>query len=111
MNPPYARGVIDLFADRLLAEVQAHPTLQAAVLTNAATTSGWWKRLARRSDAVVFFGSRLAFIDGDTGKPVHGNAMGQTLFLFRQQYEPWQFHSADPAAGTMCMYIVDTNHL
>ena len=88
MNPPYARGLIDKFADRLLAEVQAHPTLQAAVLTNAATASGWWKRLARRADAIVSFGSRLAFIDGDTGKPAHGNAMGQTLFLFRPQHVP-----------------------
>lgn len=88
MNPPYARGVIDLFADRLLAELAAHHTLQAAALTNASTTSSWWKRLARRADAIVSFGSRLAFIDGDTGKPVHGNAMGQTLFLFRPQNVP-----------------------
>lgn len=82
MNPPYKRKVIDQFVARFLHEVNMFPYKKAAVLVNAATSSGWWQELARNCSLCVVLSRRVSFIDGRTGLPRSGNAMGQTLFLF-----------------------------
>ena len=77
LNPPYSSGLIEKFVDKLLAS-----TFDAAVvLTDNATETRWFKRLADNSSAIVFTTGRINFFKGGTqeaGSPTRG----QTFFYF-----------------------------
>jgi hypothetical protein len=65
MNPPYSKSVggAGAFTDRLIA---LKPE-SAIVLVNAATSTAWWHRLAKSSQAICFVKKRIKFdrvVDG-----------------------------------------------
>ena len=70
MNPPYAKGLIGPFIDKVLTEnVQ-----QAIVLVNNATETHWGKSLLAASAVVCFPARRVRFLDpeGNPGAPLQG---------------------------------------
>lgn len=87
MNPPYARGLIDKFVDRFLAECRSGKWKGACVLVNTTSETYAWQRLLRECDAVFFPSKRIQFIDGDTGQQSNKQARGQTVFYFVREYE------------------------
>ena len=77
LNPPYAREMISQFVDKLLAsDFEA-----AIVLTDAATETRWFRKLADKSAAIVFTTGRINFLKGgkyEAGTPTRG----QSFFYF-----------------------------
>lgn len=78
LNPPYSRGVIEAFAQKLIHS----PQIEAAILlTNNASDTAWWQQCAKRARAICFLRGRLTF----WGPQERGNSptQGQTVMLFR----------------------------
>lgn len=74
LNPPYERGLIESFCERL---VDSDEVTQACVLVNNATDTGWFRTLADAADAVCFLTGRISFLksDGARNKPLQGQAV------------------------------------
>ena len=73
LNPPYSRGLLEKFIDKLVdSEFE-----QAIVLVNNATETKWFSRLVDVSSVVVFTKGRLRFNkpDGSAGLPLQGQAI------------------------------------
>jgi phage N-6-adenine-methyltransferase len=88
MNPPYAAGLIDKFAAKLRAEVEAGRVKQAIVLVNNATETAWFSDLVEVCRAWCVPRGRIRFIgpNGEKGAPLQGQAilyMGNLDFLSR----------------------------
>lgn len=73
LNPPYARGMVGKFIDKLVdSEFE-----QAIVLVNNATDTKWFSRLVEISSSIVFSKGRIKFNkpDGSIGSPLQGQAI------------------------------------
>ncbi len=84
MNPPYDRS-IGQFIDKLLSSPVVS---EALVLTNNATETEWFQKLAARSACLCLLSSRVAFldVDGTPGSPTQG----QVLFYVGGNREKFQ---------------------
>lgn len=97
LNPPYARGVIDNWIDKLFYEVARGHIGQWMCLVNNATDTRWAQRLLSGSSAVCFLRGRVRFEtpDGADGKAplqgqmvVYGGMYGMPRKLdFRRVFE------------------------
>ena len=76
LNPPYARGLVDRFIEKLLSENVA----QACVLVNNATETVWAQTMLSQC-SVCFLSGRVKFtaLDGVLGAPLQG----QMIFGYR----------------------------
>ena len=76
LNPPYTRGQIDSFAEKMRIEVKAKRVEQAIVLVNNATETVWFQKLAAISSAVAFPVKRIKFwsVDKASSSPLQGQA-------------------------------------
>lgn len=79
LNPPYGKGLIQPFADKLYHENRAFRTKGFAVLVNLDPSTRWFKCLLDEAYYLVLLDERVAFIDPTTGKPVRGNARSQVI--------------------------------
>lgn len=78
MNPPYASHLIGLFAEKLAEHVKRGEVIEACVLVNNATETGWFNALLDVASAVCFIRGRVKFIDMDgnpSGAPLQGQAL------------------------------------
>jgi phage N-6-adenine-methyltransferase len=77
MNPPYEKGLIDRFAEKLRAEVTAGFVTQAVVLVNNATDTRWFATLCEVASMLCFPTGRVRFYkpDGERGAPLQGQAV------------------------------------
>ena len=71
MNPPYERGLVDQFIDKLVTEKGVGDWI---VLVNNATDTAWGQTLLRHGRAVCFVSRRVRFLspDGERGAPLQG---------------------------------------
>ena len=78
LNPPYSRELIGKFVDKLLAsDFEA-----AIVLTDAATETSWFSKLAQKAAVICFATRRIKFLRPD-GSPGNGNpTRGSAFFYF-----------------------------
>lgn len=81
-NPPYSRGLIELFADRIVEEWGRGEIDAMLVLVNSATSTKWWHQLARHASAIIYPDHRLAFWHAETRRTAKGGRYDQTLFAF-----------------------------
>jgi ParB family chromosome partitioning protein len=85
-NPPYARGWIDLFVEKMVAEYRAGRVSQGVLLTNSATETKWWQVAFNNCNAVCFHTGRIRFFKvGADGKPTQGTSSPShphSLFYF-----------------------------
>jgi hypothetical protein len=65
LNPPYARGVINLFVGKLIAEYSAGKVTAAILLTNNFTDTKWWHEAPRAAQGVCFTKGRIKFYSPD----------------------------------------------
>ena len=75
LNPPYARGLIEAFVEKLLDS----PKVTAwCVLVNNGTETKWGQKILRNADSVLFFNGRIRFDSpgGEKGKPLQGQMLG-----------------------------------
>jgi len=90
LNPPYSTGLIERFADKLLAS----DFKAAIVLVNNSTDTEWFSRLAAFADAVIFPKGRVKFLkpDGTQGAPLQGQAIiyfGEQVKSFKENFEQY----------------------
>lgn len=79
VNPPYGRQ-LPLWAEKIVQEDV--PTI---VLVPARTEAAWWRKLYAWCDHCLLwsspeYGSRISFVNPDTGLPVRGNDHASTVF-------------------------------
>jgi phage N-6-adenine-methyltransferase len=77
LNPPFTRGVIEAFVDKLIVELDDKVD-QALVLTHNCTETEWWQKLADRAAAIAFPAKRLRF--WGPLREADNNPRGQTIF-------------------------------
>ena len=61
LNPPYERGLIDAFVDKLLEEYRMGRTTQAIVLTHNASETRWYGRLLEEATVICIVSGRIRF--------------------------------------------------
>lgn len=81
LNPPYANGVIDSFAKKLLDEIDAGNATTAIVLVNNATETRWFQSLLNRCNGICLARSRIKFLDTNL-QPKNTPLQGQAFFYF-----------------------------
>lgn len=97
MNPPYAQPLMAQFSEALASKFDLGEILQACVLVNNATETGWFRRLAISSNAICFTQSRIRFIDksgNPSGAPLQGQAIlyfGGSTDLFIREFQEFGF--------------------
>lgn len=96
LNPPYARGVIPLFIEKLLQEYMATRTSEAILLTHSYTDTSWFQVAACNAAVMCFTAGRIRFTDAD-GKecsPTQGQAfmyLGRNREKFAHVFGQWGF--------------------
>lgn len=70
LNPPYSRGLIGAFIQKLVTEYREGRCTEAIVLTNNSTDTGWFGEMASTDAAVCFPSGRIRFQkpDGQMGR-------------------------------------------
>lgn len=81
MNPPYGRPLFKQFVDRFLQEYANKAFKRGALLCNNNTETEAGQALLIASDAVLFFGGRLKFLDA-TNNVKNTPTQGQMLLFF-----------------------------
>ena len=91
LNPPYARGLIDKFINKLEEQVDLGYTQSYIVLTNNATETKWGQKLIKMSDSICFPSYRIRFLrpEGKKGSPLQAQMFcyrGLSKDSFRQEF-------------------------
>ena len=86
LNPPFTRGLMPKFVDKLVAEVDAGNVTAAILLTNSETETAWFQAAASKASRLCFPCSRIRFLRGAAGTQ-SSPQMGQTLFYFGSDCE------------------------
>ena len=81
LNPPYSRGLIGKFVDKLIAELDAGRVTAAIMLTNNCADTKWFAKAARAATATCFPRARIKFLT-PAGKTVGSPPQGQAVFYF-----------------------------
>lgn len=81
MNPPYSRGVIDAFVERLTDNWKSGLIDQAFVITNNVTDSTWAHRMFNECTSLCFLRGRVHFLGPDL-RPIKQTRQGQCLWYF-----------------------------
>lgn len=77
LNPPYAKDLVNDFADKLAHHCQNGDVTEAIILVNNATETAWFSRLVEVANAIIFPQGRVRYWqpDGRTGEPLQGQAI------------------------------------
>jgi hypothetical protein len=102
LNPPYGKGLIDLFADKLIAELAAQHFETAIALTNCDPSTEWYQALLAACDCFCLPAKRIAF--EINGEPVRGNFFAQTFFYFGRESDAFLEHFSD--VGQVCIRLM-----
>lgn len=80
MNPPYNRGVVDLFTRAVVDKHISGEISQAVVLVNSSTETQWFQRISRYSLGICLVERRIKFL-AKNGLAVNKPVQGQ-VFLY-----------------------------
>lgn len=84
LNPPYERGLVNKFVDKLYDEIEKGGVRGAIVLSNNATETQWWQKLASKAHSVCFPKGRIRFL-GEDGEVKNSPVQGQTFVLISEE--------------------------
>jgi len=91
LNPPYASGLVDRFAEKLLEALSSKKVTAACVLVNNATETRWFQKLFSASEGVCFPAGRVKFWHPrKVAVPLQGQALiyfGNNWDGFTEQFE------------------------
>jgi ParB family chromosome partitioning protein len=109
LNPPYAKGGIEPFVAKLVAEYRAGNVTSAIMLTNNSGDTEWFHKAAAHASAICLTRGRIKFEDpnSDRAAPLQGQAFfyfGASARRFASLYAPAGIvllpYRDDPAAST-----------
>ena len=91
LNPPYSKGLIDKFVEKVCAEFVLGGVEQAIVLTHNFTDTGWFHKLMSCATAVCFTKGRVKFYnkEGVGNSPTSGHVFlyfGQNVEAFAEKF-------------------------
>ena len=95
MNPPYKRGLIEKFVDKVILSFKEGEIDQAIILTNNGTETKWGQRLLRNCDAVCFPSKRIRFLDEslqEANSPLQAQMFtyfGENIDSFRDEFSQY----------------------
>jgi phage N-6-adenine-methyltransferase len=92
-NPPYARGWIDAFVNKMISAYQAGDMTAGILLTNSSTETDWWHRGAAACDALCFPKRRIPFlkvVDGALTRGSSSPSHPHTFFYFGRDVKRFQ---------------------
>lgn len=78
LNPPYARGMVDKFATRLIGEITCKRVRKAIWLSNNSTETVWGQLLLNHAQLICFPYKRVKFLDMDF-QPQKSPLQGQMI--------------------------------
>lgn len=81
LNPPYSRGLVGKFTEKLRFEVESGNVGEAILLTNNSTETKWFQHVAERADAICLIDGRVKFWQPDT-EELNSPLQGQVLMYF-----------------------------
>ena len=94
MNPPYGRGITDIFVNKMISEYKIGNITEGIILVNNNTAQTWFQPLF--SFPICFTNHRIKYINGETmkpdTKPPHGNAfvyLGKNIKKFAEEFRQW----------------------
>jgi ParB family chromosome partitioning protein len=92
LNPPYGQPVMTQFCDKLVESFDDGFVEQAIVLTNNATETKWFHRLASAASAICFPLGRISFWypERESFTPLQGQAFfyfGKSVHTFRKTFQ------------------------
>jgi phage N-6-adenine-methyltransferase len=90
LNPPYSKGLIGRFTDKLVSEYISGNVTEAILLVNDSTDTKWFHKAADGCAVVCFTKGRVSFLT-PSGEQVGSPAMGNAFFYFGA--EPEKFAS------------------
>ena len=102
LNPPYSRGKILPFAEKLVAEVENKHVKQACVIVNNATETKWFQRILSVSSAVCLLKGRVKFLDC-TLQPKKTPLQGQAVLYVGPEW--WDFTTNFARYGAILHHI------
>jgi hypothetical protein len=84
LNPPFHRGLLSDFIDKLVAEIGAGRVTQAILLTNDCTDTDWFGVAMRASSSMCHHRGRIRFLQpqGNEAVPMGLPPQGQTFFYY-----------------------------
>ena len=96
-NPPYSKGLIVPFVDKLLAEISAGNVQQAILLTHNHSDTRWFQDILGKASRLCLTAGRLGFYgpNGEVAAPVQG----QAFHYFGENVE--RFEAVFSAIGTV----------
>ena len=96
-NPPYSKGLITPFVDKLLAEISIGNVQQAILLTHNHSDTRWFQEVLGKASRVCLTAGRLGFYgpNGEMAAPVQG----QAFHYFGENVE--RFEAVFSAIGTV----------
>lgn len=91
LNPPYASGLVERFAEKLMGAISSGEVAEACVLVNNATETRWFQRLFSAAEGVCFPAGRVKFWHPrKVAAPLQGQALlyfGKNWDGFTEQFE------------------------
>ena len=91
LNPPYERGLIESFVDKLLLEYRSERTTEAIILTHNASETRWYGRLLEEATAICIVSGRIRFFAINGGNQVYqpkgAPLQGQFITYFGNNWE------------------------
>ena len=104
LNPPYSRGDIDAFVDKLAAEVNRGVIGEAIVITHNATETRWCRTLLDLSSMFCLLGHRVDFqTDAGQGGGNSGTLRGQIVFYIGEEQGQDRFGLIFKEYGHICV--------
>lgn len=101
LNPPYSRDLLPKFIDKMCLEYTSGNVGAACVLTNNATETKWFQKLASNASAILFFRKRIKFWTL-YGKNEHSPLQGQVMFYLGSR--PDNFYEIFSQFGFVCFF-------
>lgn len=84
LNPPYAQPLVAQFCRFLTEKYKNNGIIQACVLVNNATETGYYQDMLKECSAVCFVKGRVKFVD-KKGEPSGAPLQGQTILYFGKE--------------------------
>ena len=81
LNPPYARGWVKKFMEKMVSELESGSFNEGIALVNNGTETGWFQNAASKCSAICFPKGRIRYLTADLSSS-NGPLQGQAILYF-----------------------------